>query len=149
MQQRAYVWTKITRYFHWILVVCIAITFISAKFENGLLVHIAFGSIAGGLLTFRLIWGFMGPTYAKFSHFNFSPYDLGYYLTNLFKDRKIYAGHNPAASWATVLLIIFGFFCTVSGVFLVGSEEDRGLLALSLWIIMISFFIYTQSVKMS
>jgi cytochrome b len=127
MQQKAYIWSKITRYFHWILVVCIAITFISAEFENGLLWHIAFGSIAGGLLTFRLLWGIVGTKYEKFSHFNFSLSDLFYYLTKLFKDRKTYAGHNPAASWATVLLIIFGFFCTLSGVLLVGSEEDRGL----------------------
>lgn len=127
MQKRAYIWSKVTRYFHWILVVCIAFTFASALFENGLLLHIVFGSIAGGLLTFRLVWGFVGPTHAKFVNFNFSLSDLFYYLTNLFKDRKIYAGHNPAASWATVLLIIFGFFCTISGVLLMGSEEDRGL----------------------
>jgi cytochrome b len=127
MQQKSYVWSKITRYFHWILVICIAATFISAEFKNALLAHVAFGSIAGGLLTFRLIWGFIGPTHAKFSHFNFSLSDLLYYLTNLFKDRKIYAGHNPAASWATVLLIVFGFFCTLSGVFLLGSGDDRGI----------------------
>lgn len=127
MQRKAYVWSKITRYFHWILVCCIGITFISAEFESGLLYHIAFGSIAGGLLTFRLIWGFIGPTHAQFRNFDFSLSDLWYYLSNLFKDRKIYVGHNPAASWATVLLILFGFFCTVSGVFLLGSEEDRGI----------------------
>lgn len=127
MKKKTYIWSKITRYFHWILVVCIGITFASALFENALLFHVAFGAIAGGLLSFRLIWGFVGPTHAKFKNFDFSLSDLWFYLTNLFKDRKVYAGHNPAASWATVLLIIFGFFCTLSGVLLLGSEEDRGL----------------------
>ncbi len=127
MQDKAYIWSKITRYFHWLLVICILVTFLSSLFENALLIHIAFGSLAGGLLTFRLIWGFIGPKYERFSHFDFSLSDLWFYLSNLFKDRKIYVGHNPAASWATVLLIVFGFFCTLSGVMLMGSEEERGL----------------------
>lgn len=122
-----YIWSRVTRYFHWILVVCIALTFISAEFKNLFLLHIASGIVAGGLLTFRLLWGFIGPTYAKFSHFDFSFKDLFYYFTKLFKDKKIYVGHNPAASWATILLIVFGFFCTVSGVILLGAEDDRGI----------------------
>ncbi len=122
-----YIWSKITRYFHWILVVCIAVTFISSAFENAFLIHISFGVIAGGLLTFRLLWGFIGPFYAQFRNFDFSFRDLFSYFTKLFKDTKVYTGHNPAASWATILLIIFGFFCTLSGVVLLGSQEDRGL----------------------
>lgn len=122
-----YVWSKITRYFHWLLVLCIAVTFVSSAFESAFLLHISFGIVAGGLLTFRLIWGFTGPTYAKFKNFDFSLSDLFYYLTRLFKDKKNYVGHNPAASWATILLILFGFVATVSGVFLLGASEDRGL----------------------
>lgn len=122
-----YIWSKITRYFHWILVVCIAVTFISSYFENAFLIHISFGVIAGGLLTFRLLWGFIGPFYAQFRNFDFSFKDLFFYFTKLFKDKKTYIGHNPAASWATILLILFGFFCTVSGVVLLGSQEDRGI----------------------
>jgi cytochrome b len=122
-----YIWSRVTRYFHWILVFCIAVTFISSEFENLFLLHISFGIIAGGLLTFRLLWGFVGPFYAKFINFDFSFRDLFFYFTKLFKDKKIYVGHNPAASWATILLILFGFFCTVSGVILLGASEDRGI----------------------
>jgi len=127
MQTPVYIWSRVTRYFHWILVVCIAITFASSYFENAFLIHISFGVLAGGLLTFRLLWGFVGPFYALFKNFDFSFKDLFYYFTKLFKDKKIYAGHNPAASWATILLILFGFFCTVSGVILLGAQEDRGI----------------------
>ena len=127
MPAPVYIWSKVTRYFHWILVVCIAITFISSAFENAFLIHISFGVIAGGLLTFRLLWGFIGPFYALFRNFDFSFRDLFYYFTKLFKDKKTYIGHNPAASWATILLIIFGFFCTLSGVVLLGAQEDRGV----------------------
>lgn len=122
-----YIWSKITRYFHWILVICIALTFISSYFENLFLLHIASGIVAGGLLSFRLVWGLMGPIYAKFKDFNFSFHDLFFYFTKLFKDKKNYVGHNPAASWATILLIVFGFFCTLSGIFLLGASEDRGI----------------------
>jgi len=126
-ENQVYIWSRITRYFHWILVVCIAVTFASSYFENLFLLHISFGIIAGGLLTFRLLWGFIGPFYAQFKNFDFSLKDLFYYLTKLFKDKKTHIGHNPAASWATILLIVFGFFCTVSGVVLLGSQEDRGI----------------------
>ena len=122
-----YIWSKTTRYFHWLLVVCIVATFISSVFENALLVHISFGVLAGGLLTFRLFWGFVGPFYALFRNFNFSLRELFHYFFKLFKDKKIYIGHNPAASWATILLIIFGFFCTLSGIILLGAQENRGL----------------------
>jgi cytochrome b len=127
MSTPVYIWSRVTRYFHWILVVCIAVTFASSYFENLFLIHISFGILAGGLLTFRLLWGFIGPFYALFINFDFSFKDLFYYFTKLFKDKKIYIGHNPAASWATILLILFGFFCTVSGVILLGSQEDRGI----------------------
>jgi len=127
MTKPVYIWSRVTRYFHWILVVCIAVTFASSYFENLFLVHISFGILAGGLLTFRLLWGFIGPFYALFTNFDFSFKDLFYYFTKLFKDKKVYVGHNPAASWATILLILFGFFCTVSGVVLLGSQEDRGI----------------------
>lgn len=129
-KNQVYIWSKITRCFHWLLVLCIAVTFISAYFENLFLLHISFGIIAGGLLTFRLLWGFIGPFYAQFRNFDFSLTDLFYYLTKLFKDKKTHIGHNPAASWATILLILFGFFCTVSGVILLGSQEDRGIFSL-------------------
>ena len=127
MTNLVYIWSRVTRYFHWILVVCIAVTFASSYFENAFLIHISFGVIAGGLLTFRLLWGFIGPFYALFKNFDFSFKDLFFYFTKLFKDKKVYVGHNPAASWATILLILFGFFCTVSGVVLLGSQEDRGI----------------------
>lgn len=122
-----YIWSKVTRYFHWILVLCIALAFISSYFENLFLLHISSGIVAGGLLTFRLLWGFIGPFYEKFSHFDFSFKDLFFYFTKLFKDKKIYVGHNPAASWATILMILFGFFCTLSGIILLGASEDRGI----------------------
>ena len=127
MTTSKYVWSRVTRYFHWILVVCITVAFISAEFENALLAHISFGAIAGGLLSFRLLWGFVGPFYALFHNFNFSLKELFYYFTKLFKDKKRAAGHNPAASWATILLMLAGFFCTVSGLVLLGSQENRGV----------------------
>lgn len=122
-----YIWSRATRYFHWILVLCVAITFISSQFENLFLLHISFGIVAGGLLTFRLLWGFVGPFYAQFINFDFSFHDLFFYFRKLFKDKKLYVGHNPAASWATILLILFGFFCTLSGIVLLGASEDRGI----------------------
>ncbi|MDD3324433.1 MAG: cytochrome b/b6 domain-containing protein [Sulfurospirillaceae bacterium] len=127
MGKKVYVWSKATRYFHWILAPMVAVALISGEFKNAFLIHLSVGIALGGLLTFRLIWGFIGPTHALFKNFNFHLHDLLYYLFMLFKDRKTFVGHNPAASWATIFLIVFGFICTLSGIMLLGAQEGRGI----------------------
>ncbi|NLC28552.1 MAG: cytochrome B, partial [Campylobacteraceae bacterium] len=120
---RIYVWSKVTRLFHWGLVAAFITTLISAKFSNALLIHVSAGSTMGILLFLRIIWGFTGPKYSRFRNFDFNLKDLLYYFLNLFKDKKLYIGHNPAASWATFLLIILGIATTFSGWLLMGASE--------------------------
>lgn len=124
-----YVWSKVTRLFHWGLAASFVTTIISAEFENALLIHVSAGSTMGILLFLRLIWGFTGPKYSRFANFDFNLKDLFWYFAKLFKDRRLFVGHNPAASWATFLLIILGFATTFTGWMLMGASEIRGVWA--------------------
>jgi cytochrome b len=78
------VWDPLVRLFHWTLFV----SFCAAWFTEGelfedlqdrlsgewlQLVHIWAGYTIAGLLVFRLLWGFVGPRYARFSDFVYSP----------------------------------------------------------------------------
>ena len=126
-KRRIYVWSSVTRLFHWGLVASVITTFISAEFESALLIHISAGATMGILLGLRIIWGFTGPKYSQFKNFNFHGIDLLHYFMKLFKDRRPFIGHNPAASWATMALIILSFFTVLSGWVLLGAQESRGL----------------------
>ena len=126
-KKKTYVWSSVTRLFHWGLVAAVITTFLSAEFENALLIHISAGATMGILLGLRIIWGFTGPKYSRFKNFNFNLKDLSYYFINFFKDRRSFVGHNPAASWVTMFLIIVAFFTVFSGWVLLGAQEVRGL----------------------
>jgi cytochrome b len=52
------VWDIFVRVFHWSLVVCFTIAYLSAEDESAL--HIYSGYAVLGLVTFRLLWGFVG-----------------------------------------------------------------------------------------
>ncbi len=62
------VWDLPLRLFHWLLVVAIAVTFLSAE-EGSPLIHwhMILGWIAAVLLFFRIVWGFVGRENARFS----------------------------------------------------------------------------------
>jgi len=53
-----------------------------------------------GLIVFRIIWGFVGSQFARFSSFAFSPGKVIDYLRSLGKQPQHFIGHNPAGSYA-------------------------------------------------
>jgi cytochrome b len=75
------IWDLPTRLFHWALVVCIVGAFVSVKL-GGLYMdwHVRFGCTALGLIIFRLLWGIVGPRYARFATFVRGPGAVAKYL---------------------------------------------------------------------
>ncbi|NDC58572.1 MAG: cytochrome B, partial [Alphaproteobacteria bacterium] len=64
------VWDPGVRLFHWLLVVAIAIAFLSSDEESALSQwHIPIGWFAAMLIVFRLVWGFVGGEHARFANF--------------------------------------------------------------------------------
>ena len=127
MSQRSLVWDVPTRVFHWSLALSFAGAYLSSETERYRDVHVALGYVFFGLILFRLIWGFVGSHYARFSSFSFKPSEtIAYVKSLLAKQPAHYVGHNPAGSVAIYLLLALGVMIGVSGILLyweVGGEE--------------------------
>ncbi len=83
----------------------------------------------GVLLLYRVIWGVMGPRYSLFSDFNLNITALKEYLFSLFNPRKKYIGHNPAASYVMIGIIIVMLLLTITGFLTYGTQENKGFFA--------------------
>jgi cytochrome b len=110
------VWDLPTRIFHWTLAASFAGAYVLAESERLRNVHVALGYTALGLLAFRLVWGFVGPRYARFGSFAHSPAAALRYLRDELRGRATrYLGHNPAGSWAVFGLLALGVATGVTG----------------------------------
>ena len=126
---KVYVWTLPTRIFHALLVLFTLGAFITAEWDDLLNVHAALGASLGTLILFRIVWGFMGPKYSRFRDFALSITALKEYLFSLFDPKKEYAGHNPAASFTMIGMIVVMFLLTITGLLAYGIQENRGIFA--------------------
>ncbi len=60
------------------------------------------------MVLLRVVWGFVGPKTARFSSFRLQPSELvGYFKSVLSSKSKRYLGHNPASSYAAILMMAF------------------------------------------
>ena len=113
--KRIRLWDLPTRVFHWMLVLCIVASFVSGKLGGNLIEwHGKIGLFIVGLVVFRLVWGLIGSTYARFSQFVPTPAKLKAYLRGEWRG----VGHNPLGA-----LSVFGLLA------LVGIQVASGLFA--------------------
>jgi len=128
MSQEIKVWDPLVRIFHWSLVLFFAAAYISGEIETETL-HAYAGYIIGGLIGFRLIWGFIGGRYARFSNFIYRPSEIIAYLKSLLtRHPKHYIGHNPAGGAMVIIMLIMLSLVTWSGL-LAYADEGKGPLA--------------------
>ena len=99
------VWDPFVRVFHWTLAASFAVAWLSS--ENWDQLHAAAGYAAGALVAMRVVWGFVGPRYARFAQFVRSPRTVIAYLSAL-RDgsERRYIGHNPAGGAMIVVLLV-------------------------------------------
>ena len=78
--------------------------------------HVIFGYSVLFLVLFRILYGFVGKKYARFSDFLYRPAQIADYLTGLLIGRpKHYIGHNPAAGLMIVILLLSLLSLTLTG----------------------------------
>lgn len=110
------VWDMPVRVFHALLVLCFMGAYLTAESERWRLVHVTLGYTVGGLLLFRLIWGFVGSRYARFKSFVSGPASVTLYLAGLWRRTpEHFIGHNPAGAIAIVALLALGLGTALSG----------------------------------
>jgi len=81
------------------------------------------------LVLYRILWGVIGPKYSKFSEFNLSIKALKEYMLSLFSPKKKYVGHNPAAGYTMVAILVVLLLLAISGFLTYGIQENRGVFA--------------------
>jgi cytochrome b len=129
MEKEIRVWDPLLRIFHWSLVLAFMVAYLSGDEESDL--HIYSGYLILGLIVFRLLWGIIGPRYARFSNFVYSPESVIAYIKDLVAARpKRYLGHNPAGGAMIVVLLLSLVVVTYSGLKVYAIEEGAGPLAL-------------------
>ncbi len=115
------VWDIAIRVFHWALVVCFAIAFISSEEIRKL--HVIFGYSVLSLVLFRIVYGFVGTKFARFSDFLYRPSQIADYLKGLLIGRpKHYMGHNPAGGVMIIILLLSLLLLTLTGLKAYGVE---------------------------
>ncbi len=110
-----------TRIFHWLFSSLFVVAFLITKTiddENPLFsYHMLAGLILGQLVILRIIWGFIGTRYARFSSFALKPSELiEYFKAILSGDKKKWIGHNPASSWGALVMLGSALFLAISGI---------------------------------
>ena len=129
-KDQVFVWPIYTRIIHWLIAFTFTFAFIFSLYENLLNLHVAVGIVFGLMLVYRIIRGFVGPRYATFNTFKLSLSKLKFYFQEKIQNRyrEIPAGHNPASSWFTLIVLGFGSIISITGLLIYGIQEGNGYL---------------------
>ena len=99
---RIRLWDLPLRLFHWVLVLLVAASFVSAwTGGNAMTWHGRCGVTIIGLLSFRVTWGFVGSTHARFARFVRGPAAILAYLRGQWQG----VGHNPLGALSVLALL--------------------------------------------
>lgn len=119
------VWDVPLRLSHWLLVIAVALAFLSSEEDSPLNQwHILAGWIVGILVVFRLVWGFVGGEHSRFADF-IRPSRVGDHIVGLFRGRaEPTLGHNPLGGVSVVLLLALAAATVWTGAFGGEARED-------------------------
>ena len=106
------IWDLPTRIVHWAMALSVAGAFVSVK-TGAMAWHGRFGLAMLGLLVFRLAWGFVGSTYARFGQFLPGPSALRAYLRGEWRGE----GHNPLGALSVLAMLAILLLLAATGLF--------------------------------
>ena len=118
-----------TRLFHWLFSGLFLMSFIIGKTVDdealAFSYHMLSGLLLGGLVVWRILWGFFGSQHARFIGFSLNPLDLKQYLLGILSgSKKRWAGHNPASSWAAVVMFTLALGLAVTGYLMSTGDKE-------------------------
>jgi cytochrome b len=96
------VWDLPLRLFHWLLALSVVAAIVTGEIGGNLIDwHGRIGVFIVGLLVFRIIWGFVGSTHARFASFFPTPAKIAVYLKGQWQGH----GHNPLGALSVFALL--------------------------------------------
>lgn len=121
------VWDLPTRIFHWLLVGLVITSFVTAEIGgNAMQYHMWCGYAILTLLLFRLIWGFIGSTTARFTSFVRGPAAAWRYARSLPGKSQPHLGHNPLGGWSILAMLLALLVQVGSGLFATDDIATQG-----------------------
>ncbi len=129
--KKTFVYDFPARVFHWLFALFFVVAYLIGTTVDDDSVFFSYHMIAGILLfflvVFRVAWGFLGNKYSRFTGFSLNPKDLAHYFKGIVSgDKKKWQGHNPASSWAAIIMMILAVGLGITGYLMTtgrGSED--------------------------
>ena len=113
------VWDLPVRLFHWALVLLVTFSVTTGLIGgNWMLWHMRCGYTILALVAFRVLWGLVGTSTARFSDFVHGPRRVAGYTRELLARRPAQVvGHNPLGGWMVVALLAVLLVQAATGLF--------------------------------
>lgn len=114
------VWDLPLRAFHWLFAASILASWATAEAGfSWMQWHIRLGEWMIGLLSFRILWGFVGPRHARFTSFLAGPRATWRYTRGLtgFGDAVQSVGHNPLGGLMVIVMLLLVAFQVSTGLY--------------------------------
>jgi cytochrome b len=122
-ERMIHLWDLPVRLFHWVLLVLVIGSVVSVKIGGSAMVwHGRFGHLILALLVFRIVWGVIGSTHARFHHFVRGPGAVLDYLRGHWRG----VGHTPLGALSVVALLLLLAALAVTGLFANDAIAFRG-----------------------
>ena len=101
------VWDLPVRIFHWLLVLLVLSQIVTASIGgNAMQLHALGGYAILALVLFRILWGLVGGTHARFADFVRGPRAvLGYAKSLAAGSHLPHRGHNPPGGWSVLAML--------------------------------------------
>lgn len=122
------VWDAATRLFHWGLVIGVVVCWFTGDDKGtAYRIHTVGGYVVLCLVSFRILWGFVGNERARFADFVAGWPAVRAYTAGLLRFKPArYVGHNPLGGWMILLLLVMLLAIVATG--LLGAAGIRGSL---------------------
>ena len=123
------VWDGLVRLFHWSMVLLVTVAAISGFLIGGQAIdfHVWSGALIGALVLVRLIWGFVGGSFARFAGFIVGPNAVLQHLRELRAGHAPrHLGHNPLGGVMILALLGALLALVATGVMLLGGVFRTG-----------------------
>jgi cytochrome b len=103
VQDTVRVWDAPVRAFHWLLALAVTASFVTGRLGGGLMDwHGRLGVFIVGLVVFRIAWGFVGSTHARFASFLPTWRRISAYLGGRWRG----LGHNPVGGLSVLTMLV-------------------------------------------
>ncbi len=121
------IWDLPTRIFHWALAALICGSWYTVEVTGDMDTHMLIGQVILALVLFRIVWGFIGTRYARFSNFAYGPGQIVAYAKSLAgRGGEGYAGHNPLGGFAVFVMLALVLAQVTTGLFATDGDFYSG-----------------------